>query len=152
MSKRHFEDFTVGDVFPLPKRRVSRAEIVAFAAEFDPQPFHLDEQTPATDLAGGLLASGWHVCAVFMRMLYDGIIVDTACLGSPGIETLKWRRPVRPGDTISGRSVVMDMRPSRSRPGMGIVRFRHEAVNQAGEVVMVMENPILIAVREVPGR
>ena len=78
MPKRHFEDFSVGDVYPLPERRVGRPEIIAFAAEFDPQPFHLDERTPATDLTGGLLASGWHVCAVFMRMLCDGLLLESA--------------------------------------------------------------------------
>ncbi|MBZ0228804.1 MAG: enoyl-CoA hydratase, partial [Bauldia sp.] len=87
MSKRHFEDFTVGEVVPLPARRISRAEIIAFATEFDPQPFHLDELAPATDLTSGLFASGWHVSAVFMRMLCEGLLLESACIGSPGIDT-----------------------------------------------------------------
>jgi acyl dehydratase len=152
MAKRHFEDFAVGDVYPLPERRVGRPEIIAFAAEFDPQPFHLDERTPATDLTGGLLASGWHVCAVFMRMLCDGLLLESATLGSPGIETLKWQRPVRPDDRLHGRSSVIETRPSRSRPDIGIVRFRHEVSNQAGEVVMWMDNAIFFATRDAAGR
>jgi acyl dehydratase len=147
-GKRHFEDFAVGTVIALPPRRVSRAEIIAFAAEFDPQPFHLDERAPASDLAGGLFASGWHVCAVFMRMMCDAFLVDSACLGSPGIDRLKWQRPLRPGDVLAGTSTVLEARALRSRPEMGIVRFRHEAVNQAGEVVMWMENPVLFGRRE----
>ena len=143
MPTRTFDDFTIGEVFVYGPKHVSRAEIIAFAAEFDPQPFHLDEQAPATALLGGLIASGWHVCAVFMRMFCDGVLLDAACLGSPGIETLKWQRPVRPGDRLSGKSTVLEARPSKSRPGMGIVRFRHEVSNQAGEVVMWMDNAVL---------
>jgi acyl dehydratase len=142
MTKRAYDDFAVGDVFDFGPKHVTRAEIIAFAAEFDPQPFHLDEQAPATALLGGLIASGWHVCAIFMRMLCDGLLLDSLCLGSPGVETLKWQRPVRPGDTVSGRSTVLDMRPSVSRPTRGLVRFRHEVMNQAGETVMWMENSV----------
>ncbi len=142
MPKRYFEDFTVGETLPLPERLVGRAEMIAFAAEFDPQPFHLDERAAATDLTGGLFASGWHVCALLMRMLCDGYLVDSACMGSPGIETLKWQRPVRPGDRLAGTSTVVELRASATRPEMGIVRFRHEVVNQVGETVLLMENPI----------
>jgi acyl dehydratase len=142
VPKRYFEDFTVGEVLRLPERQVGRAEMIAFAAEFDPQPFHLDERAAPTDLAGGLFASGWHVCALLMRMLCDAYLVDSTCMGSPGIETLKWRRPVRPGDRLSGASTVIEIRASATRPEMGIVRFRHEVVNQAGETVVLMENPI----------
>lgn len=148
MPKRHFEDFAVGNVLPLPERRVARGEIIAFAAEFDPQPFHLDEQAPATDLTGGLIASGWHACAVFMRLLCDGWLLDSASLGSPGIDTLKWTRPLRPEDRVSGRSTVLDRRASRSRPNVGLVRFRHELVNQSGDVIMWMENSIFFARRD----
>ncbi len=150
MAKRYFEDFAVGDALPLPERQVGRAEMIAFAAEFDPQPFHLDERAAATDLTGGLFASGWHVCALLMRMLCDGFLVESACLGAPGVETLKWRKPVRPGDRLKGTSTVLDVRPSARRPEMGIVRFRHEVVNQAGETVVWMENPIFFGRRETP--
>ncbi|WP_421726572.1 MaoC family dehydratase [Bauldia sp.] len=143
MGKKYFEDFSVGDVFALPERRVERGDIIAFAATYDPQPYHLDERAPATDLGGGLSASGWHVCALFMRMLCDGFLLETTCAGSPGIETLKWRRPVRPGDRLKGRSKVLDARTSRSRPNLGIIRFRHEVENHGGETVMWLEGPIL---------
>jgi acyl dehydratase len=147
MAKRTFEDFIVGESFVLPPQRISREEIIAFAREFDPQPFHLDEHAPATELSGGLIASGWHVSAVFMRALCDGLLLDSACLGSPGIETLKWQRPVRPGDTLAGKSTVIETRASQTRPDRGIIRFRHEAANQDGEVVMWMHNPVFFARR-----
>ena len=147
MAKRFFEDFAVGDVFPLPQRRVERTDIIAFAAEFDPQPYHLDERTPPTDLTTGLSASGWHVCAMVMRMMCDGFLLETSCLGSPGIDTLKWRLPVRPGDVLSGTARVLEARASRSRPGIGIVRFRQDIKNQAGEIVMWTEHPALFATR-----
>jgi len=142
VPKRYFEDFTLGQTLPLPERQVGRPEMIAFAAEFDPQPFHLDERVAATDLTSGLSASGWHVCALLMRMLCDAYLVESSCMGSPGIETLKWRRPVRPGDRLTGSSTVIELRRSAKRPEMGIVRFRHEVVNQAGETVVLMENPI----------
>lgn len=150
MTKRYFEDFSVGQVFEHPSRHVTRAEIIAFAAEYDPQPFHLDERAPATDLMGGLLASGWHVCAVFMRALCDGLLLQSACLGSPGIDRLKWQWPVRAGDTLSSRSTVIGIRRSESRPSLGIIRFRHEVTNQAGDAVMWMENPVFFARRDTP--
>ncbi|MEO8668301.1 MAG: MaoC family dehydratase [Bauldia sp.] len=145
---RYFEDFTPGTVLTLAPRHVTRAEIIAFAAEFDPQPFHLDEQAPASALVGGLIASGWHVSALFMRMICDAFMVDSSSMGSPGITTLKWQKPVRPGDTLSGTCTVLEARRSKSRPEMGIVRFRHEVVNQSGEIVMWLENPILFAARD----
>lgn len=154
MVQRYFEDFAVGDVLPLGSHRVTRAEIIAFAAEFDPQPFHLDERqgsgTMGTDsMVDGLIASGWHVAGLFMRMLCDGFLLESSSLGSPGIETLKWRKPVRAGDTLTGKATVIEVRRSKSRPEMGIVRFRSEVENQAGETVMWLENPILFGCREV---
>jgi acyl dehydratase len=154
MVQRYFEDFTVGEVIPLGSHQVTRAEIIAFAAEFDPQPFHLDERQGAgTMRAGtmvdGLIASGWHVSGLFMRMLCDGFLLESSSLGSPGIETLKWRKPVRAGDTLTAKATVIETRRSKSRPEMGIVRFRSEVENQAGEIVMWLENPILFGCREV---
>lgn len=147
MALRYFEDFQPGQELPLATHRISRAEIVAFAAEFDPQPFHLDESAAADTLLGGLAASGWHTCALFMRMLYDGWLSDCASMGSPGVDTLKWLRPVRPGDVLSGRSIVLEVRPSRSRPDRGFVRFRHEVTNAAGEMVLLLENPVMLGRR-----
>jgi acyl dehydratase len=128
---------------------VTRAEILAFAAEFDPQPFHLDEAAAADSLLGGLAASGWHSCALFMRMLYDGWLNGTASMGSPGVDRLMWVQPVRPGDVLSGRSVVLQTRASRSRPDRGFVRFRHHVQNAHAAPVMVLENPIMFG-RRVP--
>jgi acyl dehydratase len=142
---RYFEDFEPGQEYPFEPHTVTRAEIVAFAAEFDPQPFHLDEAAAAETLLGGLAASGWHTCALFMRMMYHGWLSETASMGSPGIESLKWLRPVRPGDTLSGHSVVLELRPSKSRPDRGFVRFRHEVQNARGEPVMVAENLIMLS-------
>lgn len=141
---RYFEDFSEGDELPFGPHTVTRAEIVAFAAEFDPQPFHLDERAAAETMLGGLAASGWHTCALFMRMLYDGWITDAASMGSPGVETLKWLRPVRPGDTLSGRSIVIEIRASKSKPDRGFIKFRHEVVNERGEPVMMLENPVML--------
>jgi acyl dehydratase len=146
MAKRYFEDFVVGEKLPLGSRHVSRGEIIAFAAEFDPQPFHLDER--AGDGPGwGPMASGWHVGALFMNMLCSGFLLDSSSMGSPGIESLKWQRPVRPGDTLTASSTVVETRVSKSRPEMGIVRFRHEVANQAGETVMWLDNAILFGRR-----
>lgn len=147
MPIRYFEDFQVGQDYPLQTSTVSRAEIVAFAAEFDPQPFHLDEAAAAETLLGGLAASGWHTCALFMRMLYHGWLSETASMGSPGVDKLKWLRPVRPGDVLSGRSVVLDIYAPRSRPDRGFVRFRHLVENARGEPVMNLDNPIMFGRR-----
>jgi len=140
---RYFEDFQVGQALPFGPYEVTRAEIVAFASEFDPQPFHLDEASAVDTLLGGLAASGWHTCAMFMRMIYDGWVSESACMGSPGVESLKWMRPVRPGDVLSGRSIVLETRASRSRPDRGFVTFRHEVMNARDEPVLVTQNPIM---------
>lgn len=148
MAQRYFEDFVAGETLPLGSRQVTRAEIIAFAAEFDPQPFHLDEHAGGDGPVGGLMASGWHVGALFMNMLCNGLLLESSSMGSPGIESLKWRKPVRPGDTLTASSTVVETRASKSRPEMGIVRFRHEVVNQAGEMVMWLDNAILFGRRE----
>jgi acyl dehydratase len=140
---RYFEDFETGQELPFGPYTVTRAEIVAFAAEFDPQPMHLDEAAAADTMLGGLAASGWHTCAMFMRMMYDGWVAQSACMGSPGVDNLKWLRPVRPGDVLSGRSIVTATRVSRSRPDRGFVSFRHEVVNAGDEPVLITENPIM---------
>lgn len=140
---RYFEDFHPGLELPFGPYTVTRAEIIAFAAEFDPQPMHLDEAAAADTLLGGLAASGWHTCALFMRMMYDAWVAESACMGSPGIDSLKWMQPVRPGDVLSGRSIVEEARASRSRPDRGFVIFRHEVRNARDEPVLVTQNPIM---------
>lgn len=144
---RYFEDFSAGEELPFGPHTVTRAEIVAFAAEFDPQPFHLDERAAADTMLGGLAASGWHTCALFMRMVAESWLNDCASMGSPGIDTLKWKRPVRPGDTISGRTMVLGTRASNSKPDRGFLRVRHEVVNGRGEAVMLIEHSIMMGRR-----
>ena len=115
---------------------MSRDEIVAFAKDFDPQPFHIDEAAAARSVFHGLLASGWHTTAIFMRMMWDAFLHDAASLGSPGVDEIRWLKPVRPGDTLRARFTVVDVTPSRSKPDRGIVRTFAEILNQDGEVVM----------------
>jgi acyl dehydratase len=148
MSDRiHFEDFDVGASLSLGSRQVDRDEVVAFAREFDPQPFHVDEAAAQATMFGGLIASGWHTCAMVMRMMVDSVLGRAASLGSPGIEQLRWLAPVRPGDTISARVTVLDKRVSKSRPNLGLARFRWEVENQHGEPVLTMESTGMFVVR-----
>jgi len=132
----YFEDFVEGDTFQLGTRQVTREEIIAFAREFDPQPFHVDEAAAADGPFGGLIASGWHTAAMFMRMYVDSILSRAASMGSPGGEELRWLAPVRPGDTLTGRVIIERTEPSSRRPDRGTVYSRSEVLNQDGEVVM----------------
>jgi acyl dehydratase len=136
---RYWEDFHVGEVEQIGARTVDRDEVVAFASQFDPQPFHVDEAAAAKSMYGGLIASGWHTCAMVMRMMCDAYLLDSASVGSPGIDGLKWLKPVRPGDTIRAQRTTLESRASQSRPGIGIVKNRWEVFNQEGEMVMSME-------------
>ena len=145
----HFEDFTIGRVFPLASKLVTAEEIVEFAKEFDPQPMHLSEEAGKASILGGLSASGWHTASMFMRMMFDGWLSRSSSEGSPGIEFMEWKKPVLAGDTLSGRSTVLESRPLRSRPGIGLVKFLHEVENQRGEIVMRGENAIMMRLRGV---
>jgi acyl dehydratase len=144
---RWFEDFTPGQVLELGSRTVTAEAIVAFAREFDPQPFHLDEEAAKRSIYGGLLASGWHTGAIMMRLLCDGLLYDTVSLGSPGIDEMRWLRPVRPGDTLSARMTVLEAIPSRSKPDRGVLRTLTEMLNQHGEVVMTVRGLSLLGRR-----
>ncbi len=135
---RYFEDFRAGEVTELGRVEVTRDEIVEFASRYDPQPFHLDEDAAARSPFGGLIASGWHTAALFMRLFVDGILRESASLGSPGVEELRWLLPVRPGDVLTGRVRVLETRPSGTDPGRGTVITDSEALNQDGAVVMRM--------------
>lgn len=135
----HWEDFAAGTVREFGGRTVTREEIVAFARDFDPQPFHLDEAAARDSLFGGLCASGWHTAALTMRMMCDAYLLDTASLGSPGIENLRWTRPVYPGDTLQVRMTVLQARPMASKPEVGLVLSRWEVSNQHGQPVLTME-------------
>lgn len=135
-----YEDFAVGLVLPLGEKLVTAGEIVDFAAEFDPQPMHLDEAAGQESLLGGLAASGWHVCGLFMRMMCDAYLLDSTSQGAPGVEHVRWLRPVLAGDRLTGRTTVLSRRLSKSRAGLGLVGFRHELFNAGNEPVFDMEN------------
>jgi acyl dehydratase len=147
MPRFYYEDFEEGSVERFGSRTVTREEIVGFAAEFDPQPMHLDEQAARRTPLGGLAASGWHSCAIMMRLIADGFILESSCMGSPGVEELKWLKPVRPGDRLNVCRTVLEKRASKSRPEMGFVRFRFELLNQNGETVMEQTNFIMFGRR-----
>lgn len=145
---RHYEDFAPGDVFDLGRRTVGRDDILRFAEEFDPLPFHLDEAAAAASLLGGLSASGWHTASVMMRLYVDGLLAETASMGGAGVERLDWKRPVRPGDVLAGTAAVLEKRVSQSRPSMGIIRVRVTLANGAGDIVLDCTTALLCAVRE----
>jgi acyl dehydratase len=136
MATIHFDDFAPGQVYLLGRRTLTHDEIVAFAREWDPQPFHLDEQAAAASIYGGLIASGWHTVCVFMRLFADGLLNRSAAMGSPGVDEVRWLRPVRPGDALEARIEVLEVRPSRSKPDRGIVRLRSAVINQHQEEVL----------------
>jgi len=144
---RYFEDFKPGDVIELGSRTISKERILAFAREFDPQPFHTDEEAAKRSIYGGLLASGWHTGSLLMRILYDGLLKDTASLGSPGIDELRWLKPVRPGDTLAARMTILESIPSRSKPDRGLIRSLMEMRNQHGEVVLTIRGLSLLGRR-----
>lgn len=137
--KYYWEDFKVGDTVPMGERTVAREEMIAFAKVYDPQSFHIDEEAARNSFFGGLVASGWHTCSIVMRMMVDSYLRESASLGSPGVDNVRWIKPVRPGDTIRANRRVLESRASRSKPEMGIVKSRWEVFNQHDELVMTME-------------
>jgi acyl dehydratase len=147
-SYRHWDDVEVGKVETYGAYEVTKDEIFDYARRYDLQPHHVDEEAAKRSLVGGLCASGWHSCAMFMRVLCDGVLMRAASLGAPGIDEVKWSKPVRPGHVLSARSVCTGKRVMASRPNVGIAQMRHEIVNQHGELLMTMENPQFLAVRE----
>jgi len=142
-----FEDFPPGRFGTFGPRHVSREEILEFAAEFDPQPMHLDEAAASKSMLKGLAASGWHLCSIMMRMMADGFITRTASLGSPGVNEVRWLAPLRPGDDLTLEVDVLEARVSRSRPETGIVTFKGTARNAAGEALCEMTSPIMVGRR-----
>ncbi|HKB83310.1 MAG TPA: MaoC family dehydratase [Burkholderiales bacterium] len=139
MITRYWEDFKVGEVEQIGGKRVEKDEVIAFAKQFDPQSFHVDEGAAKASMYGGLIASGWHTCAMVMRMMCDAYLSHSASVGSPGIDNLKWLKPVRPGDTINARRTTIETRVSKSRPDIGIVNNLWEVFNQNGEMVLSMQ-------------
>jgi acyl dehydratase len=136
MPRWYFEDLTPGLTLEFPGPTVTAEEIVDFAKKFDPQPFHVDEEAAKRSMFGRLAASGWHTAAMTMRMACDGYLLDSSSMGSPGLDELKWTRPVYAGDTLRLKMTVLDARPSRSKPDRGAVQSKWEVFNQQGELVM----------------
>lgn len=135
----YWEDFPVGHQMDFGGMPVDREAVIAFARQFDPQPFHVDEEAAKASLFGGLCASGWHTCAMAMRMMCDGYLLEAASLGSPGIDALRWLQPVFPGDTLRLRMQVLAARPMASKPHVGLVRSQWTMFNQHDAPVMTME-------------
>ncbi|MEO9789107.1 MAG: MaoC family dehydratase [Aurantimonas coralicida] len=145
---RTYEDFTEGLEIDLGPYPVTRDEVIEFAREFDPQPFHLDEEAAKDTLLGGLSASGWHSCAMMMRMMADAYILDSSSQGSPGVEYVRWKRPVRPGDVLRGTARVVSRRLSSKRPTLGILKITTDLRNQTGETVLESAYTLLVLTRE----
>jgi len=134
-----WEDFRVGDSTEMGRHTFTEDEILSFGRQFDPQPFHADPAAAGETVFGGLIASGWHTCSVGMRLMVQSYLARTVSLGSPGIDDIRWLKPVRPGDTLIYRRTVVESRASTTRKGVGLVKHRWEAVNQHGELVLTME-------------
>ena len=148
-GRLYLEDLSVGQRFTSPRHTVDEAQIKAFAGQFDPQPFHLDDETARQTLFAGLAASGWHTAAITMRLLVDGgAPIAGGIIGAGG--EVAWPRPTRPGDTLTVRTEVIDITPSRSRPDRGMVTVRSETVNQRGEPVQVLTAKLVVPRRLEP--
>ncbi len=148
MPKLYFDDFRPGPFGEFGPQSLTREEIVGFAAEFDPQPMHLDEAAARETFLGGLSASGWHTCGLMMRMMCDNFLLNSASMGANAIEEVKWMRPVRPGDRLTLRATVLDKRASKSRPDMGFVNFLFEMINQDGVCVMQLRSALIMGRRQ----
>src|SRR6476660_4496139 len=144
MTPLTFEDFTPGHFGTFGPRHVTREEILAFAAEFDPQPMHLDEAAANASMLKGLSGSGWHLGSIMMRMMFDGFIGRTASMGSPGVNEMRWLAPLRPGDDLTLDIEVTEARISRTRTETGIVTFKGVVRNAAGVALGEMESPIIV--------
>ena len=147
LQDRWFEDYVPGAVHDLGSVVVDEQEVVAFARQFDPQPFHLDQERAEKSAFGGLVASGWHTACMVMRLMVDHYLSEVSSEGSPGIDELRWLRPVRPGDQLLVRITILDARRSRSRPERGVVRSQIETLNQDGQVVMHLTFAVFIRCR-----
>ena len=147
-ADRHFEDYVPGMSETLGPITMTESTIIEFAQRYDPQPMHTDPERAGAGAFGGLIASGWHTVCVAMRELVLGYLAESASLASPGIDELRWRKPVRPGDSLHVRVTVVDAKRSQSKPDRGLVRTSIEAINQQGEIVMSMTAMNLIRCRD----
>jgi acyl dehydratase len=151
MSGRYLEDFAVGQTFRSGRLQIDRERIKTFAAEFDPQPFHLDEDVARNTIFGGLAASGWHTAAVTMRLLVEGELKPAGGIVGAGFDEFRWPRPVRPGDELRVESEVIDVRPSRSRPDQGLIKVRTTTLNQNGDAVQITVGNLVVPRRPASG-
>jgi acyl dehydratase len=151
VDRRYFEDYVAGSVHTFGPIRVEQEEIIDFARRFDPQPMHLDPEAAEKSSFGGLIASGWHTACLMMKLFVEHFLSSVASLGSPGVDELRWIRPVRPGDDLSIRVKVLETRRSRSKPDRGILRSFVEVLNQNQEVVATMKGLNLLKCRQKPG-
>ncbi len=135
---RYYEDFSIGEVIDLGSCSATREQIIEFARQFDPQPFHLDEVAAQASIFGGLVASGWHTCSMVMRQLVDHLLVDAASLGSPGMDDVRWLQPLRPDQKMTVQVTVEKMVPSRSRPDRGVIFKLMEGLDEQGELIVSM--------------
>lgn len=135
---KYFDDFKVGDTTEFPPRSVTEEEIIAFARDYDPQPFHIDREAAAKTPYGGIIASGWHTAGIMMRLMVDYAIKGSTSMGSPGVDELRWLKPVRPGDTLFLTGTITAVKASSSKPDRGVVKTQYEMRNQHGDVVLRM--------------
>jgi acyl dehydratase len=147
MAIHYFEDFHPGQTIALGSRTVSEAEIIAFARDFDPQYFHTDPEAARRSIWGGLVASGWHTTALFMRLLVDGHLTSVESIASPGVDEIRWLKPVRPGARLTGRLTVLEATPAKSGARRGTLRQLGELFNQSGELVMTLRAISIIGAR-----
>jgi acyl dehydratase len=145
-----YEDLEVGKTYHVGSHTFTRDEIVQFASQFDPQPFHVDEAAGAASMFGALAASGWHTCSVMMGMLVRNMLNGSTSMGSPGIDDIRWHKPVLVGDTITMTNTILGKRVSASKPDRGIVETQWEGVNQRGETVITVRTKAIFGLRE-PG-
>jgi len=148
MTERYLEDFAVGQAFGSGRLRIDESRAKTFAAEFDPQPFHLDQEAACKSIFGGLAVSGWHTAAVTMRLLVDSEFKPAGGIVGAGFDEFRWLQPVRPGDVLHVESEVLEVRPSKSRPKKGLLKVRTTTLNQRGEAVQVMVANLVVPLRE----
>jgi acyl dehydratase len=148
VAELYWEDFTPGRIFRHGPRRLPRDEMIAFAAEFDPQPMHLDEAAARATMLGGLAASGWYGCCILMRMSVDAFVGRSSSMGAPGVDEVRWLAPIRPDDELTLQATVVETRASKSRPEMGFVRFDFELANAKGQRVMTLTTSLMMGRRD----
>ncbi|MGI9488886.1 MAG: MaoC family dehydratase [Geminicoccaceae bacterium] len=148
MSKLFLDDLEVGQVYRLGSQSLSEEDIIAFAERYDPQPFHIDPAAAAETIYGGVIASGWQTACIFMRLFVDGLLSRSAAMGSPGLDELRWLKPVRPGDVLDARVEVLESRPSRSKPDRGLAKLRCVVADRSGDEVLTFIANVLFQKRE----